>query len=165
MNHSFRIRRKMAKNTLERDIWDSTVSKCRDHRGWGVSLVSLPSLRLSCNISPHYCKCPLTTPAISPYLSLCTHWYSKFDICLLAKGSRDTVASATLLSDESLDGLKSMRDVQKKQNKPREFGPFFPKVFLRRKRKYLSSKSCRFWWNVAFDIVRVQPDCLSSILF
>lgn len=23
-----------------------------------------------CNVSPHYCKCPLTTPAINPYLSL-----------------------------------------------------------------------------------------------
>lgn len=38
------------------------------------------SVWLSCNVSPHYCKCPLTTPAINPYLSLCTRRNSKFDI-------------------------------------------------------------------------------------
>ena len=67
---SLRMTGVMTKNesNLEREV--STVSKCRDHRGWGVSLVSLPVVWLSWDVSPHYRKSPLTTAAINSYICL-----------------------------------------------------------------------------------------------
>lgn len=107
----------------------STIRKCRDHRGWGVPLVSLPSMWLSCNVSHHYCKCPLSTPTINPYLSLCTYRYSNFDIFLLQRTHVIQLVHLPHFHKYQLDGLKSMTR-RSKRNEPKRVEFCSPLFFL-----------------------------------
>lgn len=68
----WRLFPRMRGNTKENEQpWKKSFHRQQVQRSQGCLTCFSAYVWLSCNVSPHYCKCPLTTPAINSYLSHC----------------------------------------------------------------------------------------------